>query len=479
MAYSAAAHPLKTVFFLALFVRLINLAFLAGNESFFTERDAFVYWGIGTGLARPESFWSTLLTETDRLPLYPLLLGGIQHFFGDAPRVVAMLQAVIDAGTCALIGALGALISPRVGLIAGILATLSVTLIVSSTQILTETLFLFFFTLMLLGAGRFLLHPKNGLAILAGLAGGVALATRSAIAPLLAAGVPVVFIVVLVQRRTFAAALIAAMLFAVCGAAAIAPVWLRNVIHYGSFSLTSQTGDHLALWIVPLVTQRANATPYQTTVERMASLYQDRAQATLCAPRKLDCRAEQDLNAQTNPFERAAIKSDVARQEMAHLPASAYAMAWLEGMVVNLAAPALITDPRVRALPKPSFYNTPGATLWEKTRAYLLDNLGAYQILLMIGLVTMLPFLGLQLVGFIMLMRTLPWAALLAGGILIYFLLLNGPVATPKYRLPMEPVLIVLSAIPLARMKFRSTETHDITGAVSAKGVQDVPTSFS
>src|SRR5262245_32905531 len=384
----AADRPLLTVFLLALLVRALNLALLGGNGAFFAEEGTIAYWKLGVKLANAGEVWPTLLSTTDRLPLYPLLLAGIRSMFGDAPRLVAAVQGVIDAGTCALIGALGALISPRVGLIAGILAALSFTLIVSSTQILTETLFLFFFTLMLLGAGRFLLHPKNGLAILAGLAGGVALATRSAIGPLLAAGVPVVFIVVLVQRRTFAAALIAAMLFAVCGAAAIAPVWLRNVIYYGSFSLTSQTGDHLAFWIVPLVTQRANATPYQTTVERMASLYQDRAQATLCAPRKLDCRAEQDFNAQTNPFERAAIKSDVARQEMAHLPASAYAMAWLEGMVVNLAAPALLADPRVRALPKPSFYNTPGATLWEKTRAYLLDNLGAYQILLMIGLVT-------------------------------------------------------------------------------------------
>jgi hypothetical protein len=36
--------------------------------------------------------------------------------------------------------------------------------------------------------------------------------------------------------------------------------------------------------------------------------------------------------------------------------------------------------------------------------------------------------------------------------VLAYFLLISGPVATPKYRLPMEPVLIVLAAIPLARL---------------------------
>ena len=455
MACRIAAHPLSTVFLLALLVRLINLAFLTGNESFFAETDAFAYWKLGAGLARPESFWSTLLAETDRMPLYPLLLGGIRHIFGDAPRMVAILQAVIDAGTCALIAALGALISPLVGLIAGILAALSVTLIVFSTQILTETVSLFFFTLMLLAGARFLRHPTNALAIVAGLAGGIASATRPAVAPLLAAAVPLVLVIALMQRRGFAAALAAALLFAVGAAAPIAPVLLRNVIHYGSFSLTTQPGHHLADWIVPLVTQRADGTPYQNTVDRMEALYAQRAQAILCAPRKLECSAEHDLNGQTNPFQRAAVKSEVAREAMARLPLSAYAKAWLEGMVVNLASPALLIDPRVRAMPKPSFYNTPGTSLWEKTRAYLFDDPAAYQVLLIVGLVAMLPILMLEAAGFVMLARTLPWAAVCAGGVLAYFLLLNGPVATPKYRLPMEPVLIVLAAIPLARLAER------------------------
>jgi hypothetical protein len=140
---------------------------------------------------------------------------------------------------------------------------------------------------------------------------------------------------------------------------------------------------------------------------------------------------------------------------MARLPPAALAKAWLEGAVVNLTAPALLADPRVRALPKPSFYNTPGAGLWQKARAYLFDDPGRYQLLLVLGLVAMLPFLVLEAIGFVMLARMMPWAAVLGGGVIAYFLLLNGPVATPKYRLPMEPVLIVLAAIPLAWMAQR------------------------
>jgi hypothetical protein len=78
---------------------------------------------------------------------------------------------------------------------------------------------------------------------------------------------------------------------------------------------------------------------------------------------------------------------------MARLPLSAYVEAWLEDMLVNLSVPALLVDPRLRALPKPSLYNTPGVTLWEKTHPYVFEHLGLYQVLLLVGLASMLPFL--------------------------------------------------------------------------------------
>jgi hypothetical protein len=160
---------------------------------------------------------------------------------------------------------------------------------------------------------------------------------------------------------------------------------------------------------------------------------------------------EQNLQGEA-PFRDSSIKSEIAREELSRLPLAAYVRAWLEGIIVNLASPALLLDPRVRALPKPSFYNTPGQTLWDKSRAYILDDPGLYQILLMLGLATTAPFVALELLGFIMLARMRPLAAVLAAGVIGYFLLINGPVASPKYRLPLEPILIVLSAIPLARL---------------------------
>ncbi|MEA2945387.1 MAG: Dolichyl-phosphate-mannose-protein mannosyltransferase [Alphaproteobacteria bacterium] len=428
---------LFAIFLFDLAIRLLNLALLPGGDAHFSESDSLGYWALGTGLANPDTFFPTLIAMTDRMPLYPLLLGGVQSLFGsNSAWVVALGQAIIDAGTCALIASLGALLSPRVGLVAGILAALSVNLVIYSTQVLTDCLALFFFTLMLVAGTRFLLRPTNRLAIVAGLAGGLATLTRPVFFLMLLT-IPFVIALAIGLRQKLSTALAAALLFSLGAAMTIAPVLIRNVVYYGTFSLTSQTGQHLAYWIVPLVTQRADGTPYQASVDRMRTIYQQRA-------------TEVGLGGGGNPFQVAALEARLAKEEMTRLPAWAFLDAWLEGAVLSLASPAILMDPRVRSLPKPSFYNVPGQTLWQRTHSYIFDDFSRYQVMLIFGLVATVPLLALQVAGFLMLARTLPWAAGLAGAVLAYFLLINGPVAMPKYRLPMEPVLIVLTAIPLA-----------------------------
>ncbi len=115
----AYAYPLLVVFFLALTGRLINVGLLEGDNAFFAESDATSYWAIGAALAKGDTFWPTLSSATYWMPLYPLFLAGVRSIFGDAPRIAAFIQAAIDAGTCTLIAALGTLVSPLTGLIAG------------------------------------------------------------------------------------------------------------------------------------------------------------------------------------------------------------------------------------------------------------------------------------------------------------------------------------------------------------------------
>src|SRR5262249_21322023 len=63
-ARHVAAHPLPSVFVLALLVRLINLALLTGHDAFFTEDDTVAYWNLAGALAQRQSFWPALLCTT-------------------------------------------------------------------------------------------------------------------------------------------------------------------------------------------------------------------------------------------------------------------------------------------------------------------------------------------------------------------------------------------------------------------------------
>ena len=279
-------------------------------------------------------------------------------------------------------------------------------------------------------------------------------------AVLLLAAIPVVLIASLVHGRRMLASVIATTLFTAGIALPIAPLMLRNVTLYGSWHLMSQTGE-LAFWFVPLVTERAYGVPFQQTLDRLRAEYAARAAAS-------------SLNENSNPFRLDDLKIELAREAMAKLPLKASFAVWLEGMVVNLASPAIILDPRVRELPKPSFYNTPGQTLSGKARNYIFDNPGLYQSLLVLGLLSMLPFLILQAVGLVLLYRIYPWAAVCALGILVYFLIINGPVANSKYRLPMEPVLIILTAIAAVQLLWRPLENWMLGSAETIASGQSI-----
>ena len=85
---AACAHPLETIFVFALLVRLVNVALLRGNHSFFAETDTHLYWALGAGWRSPDVL-AEAPVMTDRMPLFPLLLAGVQGTLGDVPRAVA------------------------------------------------------------------------------------------------------------------------------------------------------------------------------------------------------------------------------------------------------------------------------------------------------------------------------------------------------------------------------------------------------
>jgi len=376
--------------------------------------------------------------------LYPwLLMSNVVAFGFYAPLTTVLIQGAIDGATCFLIYRIGRLLDQRIALPAAIAAALNPTQIVLSGLVYTDTLFLFFVTLFLFGAASWLREPSWKNAVTAGVGLGLAALTRIVVAP----WVPVLVVILLLGRlfvdqvRLRHVAQLAAMaaIFCLC----ISPVLTRNVTQYGSWQLTPQGGNHLAFWVVPLVREAKDGTPWQKSTKEIAKLLHKRDKQFSIG----------------NEFDEAARHAEFAREELAKLGLPAIVKAWSIGAAINLAAPAIIISPPIAQLPRTGFYATVGKTMTEKIMNFMFHSDNAvYAWALLVGVTGVAIVRLLQLLGaFCLLRQRHTWPILAMMALWIGFILaVNGPVASPKYRLPMEPVLCVLTGAGVALLRRRT-----------------------
>jgi hypothetical protein len=233
-----------------------------------------------------------------------------------------------------------------------------------------------------------------------------------------------------VVRRTFAmhhlghAAVIGAI-----GLLCVAPIILRSVIEHKAFALTPQGGVHLAFWIVPLVKEAKDGTPWERTASEMSK----RVHAKY-------------PNLPKEPFEASRLTAEVGREALAELGYAAIVKAWITGAAINVAAPSVILSPPIAQLPRTGFFATPGSSALEKAFNFMFrsDNSG-YAWALLLGIAGVALIRILQLIGLIAVLRVTPAAAVLVVLWVAFVLAVNGPVASPKYRLPVEPALCLLT----------------------------------
>ncbi len=381
--------------------------------------------------------WAWLGPDLSNMPLFTWNIMLHSMFAGKyAALSFVLFQGVFDAGTCLLVAGIARMVAPRAALIAGYAAAFTPTFLVLSGLVYSDTLFVFFATASLYAAMRWLARPSLGWAALIGVTIGLAALVRVGIAPWVLALALFLAAVALIRRapRAQLGQLVAAVAVV---AACLAPVLARNVALHGAWSLTPQGGNHLAYWVYPLVKEFADGTPRDATKKE-----NDARISARFGPMPSD-----------NPFADSDRYSAFAREELEKLGFGAVVRAWLYGAAINLASPAVVHVPPVSSLSRRGFYDTPGANFWAKLQAFLFGSGSTlYSWLLMLGILGLAAFRLVQIVGVFALMRRGANVAglLLLAGWCLYILALNGPIASPKYRLPLEPVLALLTGVGLA-----------------------------
>lgn len=376
------------------------------------------------------------------MPLYhwlttlPFLLfgsiGAISHI---------LLQGAFDSGTCVLVYVLACSLDRKIAILSAIVAILNPTQIVLSALIYNDTSFTFFVVLTLMFAVRWTVNPSwlNGVGL--GGALGCAALIRVSIAPWGFCAIGLLACYEIYRRAAFSNYLKLLLAPAILSLS-LGIIAARNVSQFGTPTLTPQGGDYLALWIFPLAKEAQDRTPYTTSLEQIIARTTERFGPP-----------------SANPFEQSTRYQEIGREAIRNeIRFSSLLKSWASGIFINLTSPAHLLSPPVSQLPRNGFYGTPGNSFFEKVFNYaFFSGSMIYSWLLIVGAAGLLAVRMVQIVGLYALAKQRRhWPKMIfAASWIVYLLLINGPIASPKYRLPLEPLFNIATGAGL--LTFRNT----------------------
>lgn len=429
------------VFVAAFVVRLIYLFLVYKNTDSLLTNDSQIYIDLAITMLKTGGFNSEvggiIFPATERVPIYPIFLAIHRLLFENYIFWSVISQLILDSFSCVVIAMIAAKVNRRVALLSGLVASLNPTLIIFGSFILTDSLFHFFICLFLLFLSRSLGSKNIREIFFLGLVTGLAILTRDFLLYWPLVFIPFLFLHDLRKNKkmllSFSRTVLLSMTIILC----ISPLMIRNITKYGSFSLTSHTGNHALQWVLPLVWEVSDGIPWSKgSTEAMRLFLEDPTH-----------RALVDQN--SNPFALSQAKAQFTTKELLKINPFHIAQTWSLGVAMNLFAPSTPLIPFIFNTPHPSFYMTEGSSKMEKIKKYFLDNLNnTFQLTLIFSFLGVFVCRVFQSLGFFFwfqnrqnrffFLMCLIWIG--------YILAINGPVATPKYRLPIEPVLSIYLA---------------------------------
>ena len=416
------------LFLISLLVRIVYV-FLFVEPEYLLIEDQAIY--IQLAQKFPDSGF--LGVPTERVPGYPFFIAGIYTLFGESVWNVIIIQILLDSISCVLIALMAKSLFSKGFWIAGILSAINLNMVILSSSLLTDTLFLFLFILFLFSLLQYLQNERTRWFVLLVLFISLATLVRPSSYYLL----PILLIGLvgwrLWHRDTVLKIGTLVALYLVIVGVVLGSIHQRNYQQYGSASLVSQTGTHLLGWVVPATYQYSGQGSYQEGQQlartRLASALQRDQLEVLPA----------------NPFESSSYQANVGKDILFELGFLNTLKAWVVGSTINLLAPSVAYSPALRAMEHPSFYETEGNGIVEKLFNYIKNSSGfLYLSILVVGTIISIIFTILALVGVFKMTSsqkpiTVTTLLILVG----YFLAITGPIIGVKYRLPIEPILIL------------------------------------
>ena len=349
-------------------------------------------------------------------------------------KIYLAFQAIVDALTCMTIYKTGGIIFPKQKNYIYLSAALSPLMIILTTQVLSETIFLFFFTIFLYFSVKIILEENNlhyKIAI-AGFFLGLATCMRSITYPLVFLSI-VPFVIVLIKKNIFTYKIfIVCATFLFFSLLPLSPRIYDNIRYHNTYALTSQSGSHLAYWVVPMIiseTKNINRNDAIKFVNKEAEKYS-----------LTDDYYKNDRILRKVGFK---ILSEVNKTDLV--------FHWIKAGLINIIAPSILIDKSLRALPHPSYYETGNTLVWLKL-IFSNSEYHNYLIYILIASISCVFTIISLIIGPLFILRNQKMIFYLTTLYILYFLLITGPVLSPKYILPILPCIFLYQGITLFKI---------------------------
>tara|TARA_B100001059_G_C17694075_1_gene506545 strand:- start:77 stop:664 length:588 start_codon:yes stop_codon:yes gene_type:complete len=153
-----------------------------------------------------------------------------------------------------------------------------------------------------------------------------------------------------------------------------------------------------------------------------------------------------------DPYKNDSILRSIGITVLAEVSLSKVIYAWGKGILINLSAPSILLDKKLRNLAHPSYYEVSNPIKWILS---LVSEKKYYNYLLIISLASITSIFSILsfIMGPFLLYKENKYFSYLCLLYVLYFMIITGPVLSPKYTFPILPCIFLYQAFTLVKMK--------------------------
>jgi hypothetical protein len=415
-------HFLFIIFFTNLILRLIFFFYLDENTLQFSDQRK--YLSIAETLLQFSNFNDPHLIQ--RGPIYPIFIFLIRSIF-DNLFFVILVQNLIGIFSLFLVYNTCKLINKDISILTTFFYSINLNIILYQNLFMTESIFVNFFILSIYFLLKFLKKQKrNDLIYLS-----FTLAITALIRPqIYYIYIVILFIIIFLLNNTTREKIRFFLIFIIIFKSCLSIWEYRNYkIHNNYFFVIAKEANLIGYYL-----------PHFDQYQYQINL--DEAKKTRSIKWKNYLNNQKEINLNSNDLilkEKLAIKYTL--NELKNYDVFNFLIANIMGSVKTVFLPSYIDIGYFFKLKKISFSSTEGVNFFEQGVNFILliykNNL-SYFIFLVLSLFLIFLTRLIQIYGFIIMFKNKPKISIMALTIILFYLILLGPVGAPKYRIPFE-----------------------------------------